>query len=177
MGEDLEAEGRMAVRTPMQWEPIRNGGFSTAPPRRLVQRPVPDGYGPEHVSVADQKRDPDSQWHFMRELIQTYRECPELGWGDFKVLDQPERQVLVHRCRWEDASVLAVHNLAAEPVTLRFRLEPDDLAGPQGEEPAWLEDLFAHRAIDTGPNGSVELALDGYGHHWLRVRHDQRPGV
>ena len=41
MGEDLEAEGRMAVRTPMQWEPIRNGGFSTAPARRLIQRLVP----------------------------------------------------------------------------------------------------------------------------------------
>ena len=83
MGEDLEAEGRMAVRTPMQWEPSRNGGFSTAAPRRLIQRLVPDGYGPEHVNVADQKRDPDSLWTFMRALIQTYRECPELGWGDF----------------------------------------------------------------------------------------------
>ena len=41
MGEDLAAEGRMAVRTPMQWAPGRNGGFSTAAPRRLIQRPVP----------------------------------------------------------------------------------------------------------------------------------------
>src|SRR3712207_9522995 len=47
MGEDLAAEGRMAVRTPMQWEPGHNGGFSTAPTRRLVQRPAPPPYGAE----------------------------------------------------------------------------------------------------------------------------------
>ena len=140
MGEDLEAEGRMAVRTPMQWEPTRNGGFSTAAPRRLVQRVVPDGYGPEHVNVADQKRDPDSLWTFVRSLIQTYRECPELGWGDFRVLDQPHREVLVHRCGWQGSAVVTVHNLSSRPVTTQFHLDPDDLVG---EEPAWLEDLFS----------------------------------
>jgi trehalose synthase len=172
MGEDLEAEGRMAVRTPMQWEPIRNGGFSTAPPRRLIQRVVPDGYGPEHVNVADQKRDPDSLWTYMRTLIQTYRECPELGWGEFQVLPQPSREVLVHRCRWDGASIVAVHNLSSQPVTTQFQLEPDDLAG---DEPVWLEDLFTHEAVETGPRGAVDRVLEGYGHCWLRVRRDERP--
>jgi glycosidase len=164
MGEDLEAEGRMAVRTPMQWEPVANGGFSTAPPRKLVQRPVPDGFGPEHVNVADQKRDPDSLWNFMRDLIQTYRECPELGWGDFTVLQQPQRQVFAHRCHWEGSSVVTVHNLSADPVTASFALDPRDL---EGEGPTWLEDLLAR--------GTVELALDGYGHRWFRVRRDDLP--
>jgi glycosidase len=157
----------MAVRTPMQWDATANGGFSTAPPRRLVQRPVPGGYGPEHVNVADQKRDPDSLWSFVRALIQTYRECPELGWGEFAVLDQPHRQVLAHRCRWQGSSVVAVHNLSAQPVTTRLKLEPDDLgSGP----PARLEDLFAHEEIETSAGGVVELTLDGYGHRWLRAR-------
>lgn len=173
MGEDLAAEGRMAVRTPMQWEPIRNGGFSTAPPRRLIQRLVPDGYGPEHVNVADQKRDPDSLWTFMRALTQTYRECPELGWGDFRVLPQPAREVLAHRCHWTGTSMVAVHNLSSRPVTLQLQLDPDDLVG---EEPVWLEDLFAHAALDTDRRGGVELALEGYAHRWLRVRRDDRPG-
>ncbi|SFB71550.1 trehalose synthase [Nocardioides terrae] len=169
MGEDLAAEGRRAVRTPMQWENARNGGFSTAPEGDLVQRLVSGGFGPEHVNVADQTRDPDSLWHFMRELIQTYRECPELGWGDFTVLRQPDPRVLVHRCRWDGASVVAVHNLSSEPLTVRFSLAPDDL---EGEEPAWLEDPFAHRSVETAEDGAVELPLAGYGHHWLRVRHD-----
>ena len=117
MGEDLEAEGRMAVRTPMQWEPGRNGGFSNARPSRLVQRLVPGGFGPEHVNVADQRRDPDSLWTFMRGLIQTYRECPELGWGQFSVLDEPHREVLVHRCHWCD------RNADGSRVEWRFRTE------------------------------------------------------
>ena len=36
MGENLEVDGRLAVRTPMQWTDGPNGGFSTAPPRRLT---------------------------------------------------------------------------------------------------------------------------------------------
>ena len=169
MGEDLEIEGRMAVRTPMQWERAHNGGFSSAPTERLVQRVTPGGYGPDHVNVADQRRDPDSLWYFMRELIQTYRECPELGWGDFTVLRQRHPEVLVHRCRWEESSVVAAHNLSGEPLTVRFSLPPDDL---EGGTPVWLEDPFAHREVETSDDGTVELTLEGYGHHWLRVRHD-----
>ena len=76
MGEDLAQEGRMAVRTPMQWTDGRNGGFSTAPPRKLVSPVVQGGYGPEHVNAAQQRRDPDSLWTFMRGLIAAYRSCP-----------------------------------------------------------------------------------------------------
>jgi glycosidase len=157
----------------MQWEPTRNGGFSTAPPRRLIQRVVPDGYGPEHVNVADQKRDPDSLWNFVRTLVQTYRECPELGWGDFRVLPQPHRQVFAHRSHWESGTIVAVHNLSSVPLTTRLELDPDDLVG---EEPVWLEDLFGHQAVEVGADGTAELALEGYGHTWLRVRRDDRPG-
>ena len=51
MGENLDVEGRLAVRTPMQWDDGPNGGFSTAPRRRLT-RPQPTGlFGPEHVNA------------------------------------------------------------------------------------------------------------------------------
>lgn len=169
MAEDLDAEGRMAVRTPMQWEPTRNGGFSTAPPRRLIQRLVPGGYGPENVNVADQKRNPDSLWSFVSSLTRAYRECPELGWGDFAVVPQPHRQVLAHQCSWEDSSIVAVHNLSAEPVTTRLDL------GALGHRAVRLEDVFAQSAIEPGPGGSVDLALDGYDHRWLRVRRESPP--
>jgi glycosidase len=165
MAEDLEAEGRMAVRTPMQWSAGRNGGFSTAPPRRLVQRPVPGVYGSDRVNVAQQQRDPDSLWTFLRTLIQTYRDCPELGWGDFRVLRQPHREVLAHQCSWQGLSTVAVHNLSPHPVTTRLYLETE------GE--VRLDDLFAHESIEAAPDGTLELALDGFGHRWLRVRLSQ----
>lgn len=165
MGEDLDAEGRLAVRTPMQWTPEKGAGFSTAPPRKLVSRVVEGAFGPEFVNVADQKRDPDSLWSFVARLIQRYRECPELGWGDFEVLDQPERQVLAHRCTWETASIVALHNLSNDPVVVPLQLEDAD--------GAWaLVDLLEEGRCELDDAGRAEVTLEGYGHRWLRV---QRP--
>ena len=161
MGEDLEADGRMAVRTPMQWSAGRNGGFSTAAPGRLIQRVVPGACGPEHVNVAAQVHDPDSLWSFMRTLISVYRSCPELGWGRWSVVDQPETQVLAHRCDLDGTAVLAVHNLASEPVTVEVPVDPDG----RGLEAV---DLFSDSVVTGEP--STRVALDGYGFRWLRVR-------
>ncbi|MGH8938933.1 MAG: alpha-amylase family protein, partial [Actinomycetes bacterium] len=122
MGENLDAEGRLAVRTPMQWTAGRNGGFSTARPSRLSGPVVAGGYGPEHVNVEAQRKDPDSLLSFMTRLVQRYRECPELGWGEFEVIDQPNKAVLAHRCTWGDGQLVAVHNLGPEPQTVPMRL-------------------------------------------------------
>jgi trehalose synthase len=161
MGEDLEAPGRMAVRTPMQWSAGPNGGFSTARPSRLVQRVVPGSYGPEHVNVASQIHDPESLWSLVRKLISIRRSCPELGWGRWSVVDQPHRQVLVHRCDLDGSAVLTVHNLGPEPVTVEVPVDPDGL----GHE---ATDLMSDDPVSG--ERAVSLALDGYGFQWLRVR-------
>ncbi len=166
MGEDLAAEGRMAVRTPMQWTDGPNGGFSTARASRLVSRVTPGGYGPDHVNAAQQRRDPESLWSFMRHLIQTYRLCPELGWGAFEVLDQPHHGVLAQRSRWENAAVVTVHNFGPEPVSV-------DLVVADGE--VRLVDLFGEGDLTTDTQGRVSLPLDGYGHRWLRVHEGSSP--
>ena len=163
MGEDLAAPGRMAVRTPMQWTAGPTGGFSSARPGRLIQRPAPDGYGPDHVNVKDQRHDPDSLWTFIREVIAVRRSCLELGWGELTVLDSGAAQVLVHRCDLDGSAVLAVHNLAAEPVSVS--IEVDGL-----ESDCELVDLLDRGAGATAVgSGPLELALAGYGHHWFRL--------
>ncbi|MCD6638605.1 MAG: alpha-amylase family protein [Nocardioides sp.] len=162
MGEDLDVDGRMAVRTPMQWSPGRNGGFSAAAPSQLIQRVVPGAYGPEHVNVADQLRDPDSLWSFMRKLISLRRTCPELGWGEWSVVEQPHRQVLAHRCDLDGSSVLTVHNLSSEPVTVEVPIDPDDV----GLEAV---DLLADTVVARGSRTHT-VPLEGYGLLWLRVR-------
>jgi trehalose synthase len=162
MGENLDLPGRLAVRTPMQWTAGHNGGFSTAPSRRLRQKVVEGGFAPAHVNVADQRGDPDSLLAFVSLLIRRYRECPELGWGDFEVLDQPYDAVLAHRRTWDDGSLVAVHNLGPEPVTVPLRV-----AGHDGG--TRLVDLLQAGAVELDEQGRVELALDGYGWRWLRV--------
>lgn len=162
MGENLEAEGRFAVRTPMQWSAGRNGGFSTAAPAKLPGPVVEGGFSPEHINVAQQRRDPESLLNFMSLLIRRYRECPELGWGHFGVLDQPHRAVMAHRCDWDGQAVVALHNLSAEPRTVPLALEGCD-------ENTRLGDLLCDGNTATDSKGRVEIQLEGYGYRWLRV--------
>ena len=161
MGEDLDADGRMAVRTPMQWSAGRNGGFSSAIPSRLVQRVVPGACGPEHVNVAAQLHDPGSLWSFMRKLISIRRTCPELGWGTWSVVEQDQPQVLVQRCDLDGSAVVTVHNLAAEPATVEVPVDPD------GQDLEAI-DLLADETV-TG-EATTRVALEGYGFRWFRVR-------
>jgi trehalose synthase len=163
MGENLDAEGRLAVRTPMQWTAGKNGGFSSAPPSRLAGPVVQGGYGPEHVNVEAQRRDPDSLLSFMTLLIKRYRECPELGWGDFEVLEQPEPAVLAHRCTWGDASIVALHNLTAGGVGVSLQLEGCN-------EETELVDLLVDGVTSPDAKGRVQMPLEAYGYRWLRVK-------
>jgi trehalose synthase len=169
MGENLDAEGRSAVRTPMQWTDGPNGGFSTARPSRLPAPVVEGGFAPEHVNVAAQRNDPDSLLQFMSLLIRRYRECPELGWGRFALLEQPHDAVLAHSVTWGDACLVALHNLSAEPVTVPLRLPDVD------DDSVRLVDLLEQGVTPLDDSGRAELALEGYGHRWLRVvRPDDR---
>jgi glycosidase len=164
MGENLAIEGRLAVRTPMQWTSQSNGGFSRARPSRL-RRPLVEGaFGPEHVNVADQRNDPDSLFAFIALLIKTYRESPELGWSPFRVLDQPHRQVLAQECVHDDRRLVTVHNLGSASCVVPLELEGCDSTYQ-------LVDLLTdevHTTLDD--RGRTEVPLDGYGYRWLRVR-------
>ncbi len=170
MGENLDAEDRMAVRTPMQWTSGRNGGFSSAAASDLSAPVVEGRYGPAHVNVADAKRDPESLLRFVAALTRRYRECTELAWGTAEILDQPRRQVLAHRCAWEGSAVVALHNLSSEPTTVPLRL-PDEAEGTE------LLDLLADGSCALDADSSAELALEGYGFRWLRVRRADGPGT
>ena len=162
MGENLAVDGRLAVRTPMQWSSERNGGFSTAAPSRLRRPVVTGAFAPEHVNVSAQRADPESMLSFMSLLIRRYRESPELGWSDFTLLEQPLRSVLAHECRWGERRLVAVHNLSPDRCTVPLRLE--------GCDPGCrLVDLLQDGATELGPDGGVELAMEGYGYRWLRV--------
>lgn len=156
LGEDLSAEGRMAVRTPMQWS--EDGGFSQAAPIREV----PEGaFAPDRVNVADQKRDPDSLLRWFQLLIERYRECPELAWGDTTVLDPGHPAVLAHRCDADGASVVLAHNLSDVAVEVSLQLD--------GLENQDLTDLLAENVYVVSDSGRVEITIDPHGCMWMRA--------
>ncbi len=161
MGENLEIPGRVAVRTPMQWSAGPTAGFTSAGARRLVRRPPAGGFGPDHVNVADQRRDPDSLLAFVGLLVQRYRECPELGWSGVHVLDQPHAAVLALCSSIDDAAMITLHNLAPEPVRVPLRVPVP--------EATRLVDVLADGEEPVADDGTVQVDLDGYGYRWLRV--------
>ncbi len=163
MAENLAIDGRASVRSPMQWSDDRNGGFSTARPSRL-RRPVVEGqYGPLAVNVAAQRRDNDSLLNWMERLIRRRRETPELAWGDWRLLTSNVPAVVAHRCDWDGGTVIAVHNLAAEPCHVRIDLDAVD-------DGARLDDLLDERpAFETLDDKSVELTLEAFGYRWYRL--------
>ena len=157
MGENLELEGRMAVRSPMQWSSEPNAGFSTVEDPARLCRPL----APHPVDVASQRRDPDSLLNWFERLIRRRKECPELGWGRFRLLETAEAPVFAHRADWDGDAVVAVHNLAGDAVRTSFALD-------DGEE--GLVDLFDTEQVEPGAGGRVELALEPYAARWFGVR-------
>jgi trehalose synthase len=168
MGENLEADGRLAVRTPMQWTSGPTGGFSTARPSKLRNAVVPGGYGPAHINVQSQRRDPDSLYSFVRGLVQHYRASPEFGWGAFDVLPQPDPAVFAHSLHWDGRTVVTLHNFAPHP--LEAPLSLGEAAG------GWrLERMLGGESLQLDDTGRAAVALDGYGFEWLRLVSPEDP--
>ncbi|MGW3661866.1 alpha-amylase family protein [Streptomyces sp. NPDC005141] len=164
MGENLTAEGRQAVRTPMQWTPEKGAGFSTAEPDTFPN-PLTDGaFAPQKVNVYEQSRDPGSLLSRMRLFVERYRENPELAWGEYRLVETGVRAVLAHVGCTTDGRVLAVHNFAGRPVTARLRL-PE--AGPGGRLTDVLDE--GHAGLTVPDDGLLRVELPAYGYRWLRV--------
>ncbi|HET6550100.1 MAG TPA: alpha-amylase family protein [Solirubrobacter sp.] len=159
MAENLAIEGRYSVRAPMQWSAEANGGFSTA---RELRRPVVSGtYGPSRVNVAAQRRDADSLLNWFERLIRRRRECPELGFGTFSLLETPDApSVFAHRCDFEGETIVAVHELGGRLARVTLPFEDGDA----------LVHLFEAGELEL----PATLELEPYGAHWYRVRRDGR---
>jgi maltose alpha-D-glucosyltransferase/alpha-amylase len=164
MGENLAIEGRLSVRSPMQWSDELHAGFSTVTDARRLCRPVADDerYGPAAVNVARQRREDGSLLNWFERLIRRRRECPEIGFGTLQILEVGGPSVLAHRCDWDDSTIVAVHELSGKAATVALTLD-----GPDNAEA--LVDLFSDDVYPLD-NGHAELELEAHGFRWLRVR-------
>jgi maltose alpha-D-glucosyltransferase/alpha-amylase len=166
MGDDLDLPERYAARTPMQWSPHPQGGFTTGkrPIRRVIDDPI---YGFKSVNVADQRRDPGSLLNWTERIIRTRKECAEISWGDWKILDRVPDSVLAMRYDWNDRSTIVLHNFADTPCAVHLRVD-----GPQGKI---LMNLLAQERCEADETGRHVIELEAYGYRWLRVGDMERP--
>jgi maltose alpha-D-glucosyltransferase/alpha-amylase len=163
MGENLELDGRYAIRTPMQWNNLPNGGFSSAEPKQLV-RPVISGgeFGYETLNATLQRHDPKSLLSWFERMIRTLREAPEIGGGTCTHVDVPApRGLLVHRADADTGTMLFVHNLGTE----EGEVDLSSLAA----EAEFPNDVLADQEYpEPGDFGKIRVA--GYGYRWIRMR-------
>ncbi len=143
MGDNLYLGDRDSVRTPMQWTPDRNGGFSRADFAQLYLPPLMDPvYGFAAVNVEAEQRNSSSFLHWMRRILAVRRQFPVLGTGNLQVVSSANPSVLAYVRTARDPAapdavnpVLCVHNLSklAQPAELHVErwagAQPIELLG------------------------------------------------
>lgn len=169
MGDNIWLNDRDAVRTPMQWTPDRNAGFSTADPGRLYL-PVINSlvYHHNSVNVEAQKASASSLLHWVRAMLTARREHPAFGMGSFTALTADNEAVLVFQRHYEGRTgsvpetIVCVNNLSAQPQSVTF-VAPD-AAGCE------LVDVFSGNKFPrVADDGAVMVTLGPRGFYWLVV--------
>jgi len=165
MGDNIFLGDRNGVRTPMQWSPDRNAGFSRADPQRLFLPPVMDPiYGFEAVNVEAQLREPSSLLNWMRRLLSVRKSVKAFGRGQLVFLRPGNRKILAFLREYGDEIVLCVVNLArtAQPVEL-------DLSRFKGRVPLELLGRTVFPPIGELP---YLLTLHGHSFYWFQLMRD-----
>ena len=163
MGDNVHLGDRNGVRTPMQWNSDRNGGFSRCDPSQLflpVNQDTIGGY--DAINVEAEQRSPFSLLNWMKRMIALRKQHPVFGRGAIEFLPTPNRKVLTYLRRDETESVLCVANLArtVQPVEL-------DLSQFAGLTPVEMLGETTFPRIGDLP---YFLTLAPYGFYWFRLQ-------
>jgi maltose alpha-D-glucosyltransferase/alpha-amylase len=167
MGDNVWLGDRNGVRTPMQWSPDRNGGFSNADPGALFL-PVNQGpvYGYQAVNVERQLEQPASLLQWTRQMIAVRKQHPALALGSFRDLGGKNSTVLAFLREYDGPDghevVLCVHNLSRHPQPAQLPLGSRFI----GHLPVELTGQTPFPLISTRP---YQLTLPGYGSFWFQL--------
>ncbi|HKX37312.1 MAG TPA: putative maltokinase, partial [Burkholderiales bacterium] len=168
MGDNIYLGDRNGVRTPMQWSPDRNAGFSRCDPQRLYLPPIMDPiYGFESVNVEAQQRDPASLLNWMKRILATRKGAKAFGRGSLSFLRPGNRKILAYLRELGNEAILCVANLArtAQPVEL-------DLKRFKGRVPVEMLGRTSFPPIGELP---YLLTLPAHAFYWFRLSTDAPP--
>ncbi len=171
MGDNIWLPDRDAVRTPMQWTPDRNAGFSTADPGKVYLPAVQSlNYHYAAINVESQMATSSSLLNWTRSMLQVRREHPAFGMGSYQAVEADNGAVLAFlRILEPDEEkehpgemILCVSNLSRMAQGTRLRL--NQFAG------AKIADIFGGTGFDSVPgDGLLPLTLGSRDFFWLRL--------
>ncbi len=163
MGDNVYLGDRNGVRTPMQWSPDRNAGFSAANPQKLyLPVNIDPAYHYEAINVESQQENANSLLNWTKRIIALRKQFKAFGRGTLEFLYPSNQHVLAYIRRYEDETILVVANLSrfAQAVQLdlqRFKgYTPVEMFG-RADFPPIGENYYP---ITLGPNSFFWFSLE-----------------
>ncbi|MBB3135513.1 maltose alpha-D-glucosyltransferase/alpha-amylase [Rhizobium pisi] len=168
MGDNIYLGDRDGVRTPMQWSPDRNGGFSRTDPARLVLPLIADPlYGFEAVNVEAQSTDAHSLLNWTRKMLALRGRHPAFGRGSLRFLSPENRKILAYLREYDGETLMCVANLSRLPQAVEL-----DLSSFEGRVPIELTGMSPFPPIGQL---TYLLTLPPYGFFWFQLAADADP--
>ena len=162
MGDNIYLGDRNGVRTPMQWTPDRNGGFSRCDPARLYLPMIMDPvYGYEAVNVEAQSRSLASLLSWTKRLIAVRKSSKVFSRGSLSFIRPTNRSVLVYVRQYEDEVLVCVANLSRSAQAAEIDLSPW-----RGRRPL---ELLGRTSFPVIGESSYLVTLAPYGFFWLQL--------
>ncbi|MEJ7644189.1 MAG: maltose alpha-D-glucosyltransferase [Chryseolinea sp.] len=164
MGDNFYLGDRDGVRTPMQWTPGRNAGFSDANPHRLYLPVIQDiDYHYESLNVEIQNRNPSSLLWWMKRIIAKRKQYKAFGWGDIKFIPCENSKIFAFTRNYDDQTMLVVANLSryAQPALL-------DLTSYAGQVPVEVFSKNKFPLVKSDEN--YFLSLGSYDCQWFLMQ-------
>ncbi|MGC5167878.1 maltose alpha-D-glucosyltransferase [Luteimicrobium sp. DT211] len=161
MGDNIWLPDRDSVRTPMQWTPDRNAGFSTADPGKvylpLVQSLV---HHYAHTNVEAQLAQPTSLLHWLHGMLKVRRQHRAFGVGSYTQVETTDESVLAYLRSTGDETILCVANLSSTASAASLTLP--------GHGGALLADVFGGAAFPAvGADERTHVTLGSRDFYWL----------
>jgi maltose alpha-D-glucosyltransferase / alpha-amylase len=168
MGDNIFLGDRNGVRTPMQWSPDRNAGFSEANPQQLyLPITIDPEYHYEAINVDNQERNVSSLLWWMRRTIAMRQKYKAFGRGSIEFLFPDNARVLAFVRKFENEVILVVVNLSRYSQVVEL-----DLAAYAGHTPT---ELFSQNKFPIVKDTPYLLTPGPHGHYWLQL--EQMPDV
>ena len=163
MGDNFYLGDRDGVRTPMQWTPDRNAGFSRAHPHQLY---LPTNIDPEYhyqfVNVENQQRHGSSLHAWTRRMLAVRQRWAAFARGSIEFLQPENAGVLAYLRRYQGEVILVVANLSRFPQVAEL-----DLAAFAGWVP---EELFGQTLFPKIKPTLSTFTLGPHGFYWFGLK-------
>ncbi len=171
MGDNVYLGDRDGVRTPMQWSPDRNAGFSRAHPQKLFLPLIQDPeYYYETINVEIQQNNPSSLLWWMKRMIAIRKRYKAFGRGNIQFLSPENAKVLAFTRNYKDEHLLVLANLSRHPQAVELDL-------PEFERYTPVE-IFGQNHFPPIERSGNRFTLGAHGYYWfvLKPEHQRRKG-